>query len=55
MNADNADFIADGMDSMDEREANSTMFEESTKPKDGSTKTKMIPIADPPRQWRSKQ
>ena len=54
MNADNADFITDGMDSMDEREAYSTMFEESTKPKDGSTKTKMNPIADPPRQWRRK-
>ena len=54
MNADDADLIADGMDSMVESEANATMLEESTKPKDSSTKTKMNPIADPPRQWRRK-
>ena len=30
MNADDADFIADDIDSMDENEANATTLEEST-------------------------
>ena len=41
MNADDPEFIEDGMDSMDDSEANATLVQESKKPTDGSTKSKM--------------